>query len=452
MLARPAAIAAMPVADRLTACVAHVGAAPWIVACVLLANFTAICKFAASSSESEVQQYARAVLDVILSDDGIVRELTTKRLGGLQHVFATAAAFQLSRHNSRSGIPAPMRHLYTDVNSFLYKQYRADGLALAMNIYETIFGSAILLSNFRLFDYPALDYTMRSHIADYGMDVLIESLKRSISTYLTTGDVPAMHINDGLKYISEVFGDQCSRVQRTSKGDDSFPRAPGWESIDKITHLLGHDCAYIVPREEWNARVFHHEAATQKADFRSPVSISAGFAETLTEAFLQLATIGKTVDIRWSYTTVVELLHGVMMHDAAICAEYRQAFADAIWKRIRENVVMRFFPATLRVYLDFMGFALFLMPIRGAWMQGQKERMRRLLYVDLRPLFDKNEAMVNGESMREALLPQAMRYESGRFFYRGGFGRGEESEIAEPPMGSVSALEGVKDKYDRDDH
>jgi hypothetical protein len=49
---------------------------------VLLANFTAICEFAVSSSESEVQQYARAVLDVMLSADGIVRELTPKRHSG----------------------------------------------------------------------------------------------------------------------------------------------------------------------------------------------------------------------------------------------------------------------------------------------------------------------------------------------------------------------------------
>ena len=57
--------------------------------------------------------------------------------------------------------------------------------------------------------------------------------------------------------------------------------------------------------------------------------------------------------------------------------------------------------------------------------------------------------MIEKTTMEEALLPQVMRYGDGVFFYTGSFGRGEEARINPPPPDSASALEGVKDDFDR---
>jgi len=120
---------------------------------VLLANFHNICKFASQERDSEIRQYARAILDVILSDNAIVKILTTRNLIALHHVFRLAEKFELKQSYSSIGIPALVRNLYVDNNSFLYRQYRADGLALTINIYEAIFSSEALLENFNLFYY-----------------------------------------------------------------------------------------------------------------------------------------------------------------------------------------------------------------------------------------------------------------------------------------------------------
>ena len=69
--------------------------------------------------------------------------------------------------------------------------------------------------------------------------------------------------------------------------------------------------------------------------------------------------------------------------------------------------------------------------------------MRRLLYIDLKPLLDKEEKMVNDELMKDALLPNHLDYKDGKFIYTFGFGKGPQQEILEPPLGSTSALEGV---------
>jgi hypothetical protein len=85
---------------------------------------------------------------------------------------------------------------------------------------------------------------------------------------------------------------------------------------------------------------------------------------------------------------------------------------------------------------------------QNEWTEEQKERVRRLLYVDLSPRFDRNESMINNKPMEEALLPEVMRYEGGHFYYRARYGEGEEVEIARPPKGANSALEGVKSEFD----
>lgn len=67
--------------------------------------------------------------------------------------------------------------------------------------------------------------------------------------------------------------------------------------------------------------------------------------------------------------------------------------------------------------------------------------MKRLLYIDLKPLLDADAEMVNKVRMKDALLPTSMDYKDGNFTYRFGFGLGEEAIIPPPPAGSKSALE-----------
>ena len=119
-----------------------------------------------------------------------------------------------------------------------------------------------------------------------------------------------------------------------------------------------------------------------------------------------------------------------------------------MWEQIAANVINRHYPAALRTYLEFIGFcAASDENQRQGWVGEQAERMKRLLYVDLKPLLDTNTEMVNKEKMKDALLPKSMDYKDGNFTYRFGFGRGEEKVIPAPPEGSRSALEGVDLEY-----
>ena len=410
---------------------------------VLLYNFEDICKATHNhKQDEEINQSARAILDVVLSDESVVKILTTKRLDALQYIFAIVEKHRVSRRDSGIGIPKIVRNLFYDKESFFYKHLDRGGLALSLNIYESIFDSRIILTNFDLFGYPTLDYSMRREIGTVGINVFIEALSRAIKTYLKTGNVPARHINNGLSYLSETFGDLCFKISTEEKRgiDTKYHLKDDWWALHLIADFLGHDYPFLGYQEELNQAITEREKTTSEVDFYSDSTINAGIAAALYKAFEQLSYIENTTD---TYHIVLELLHG-MISESERKEGYRGPFEKRMWEQIGNNVVKRCYPAALRTYLVFIGFCMASdRNQRQGWIGEQAERMRRLLYVDLKPLLDEGAEMVNKEKIKDALLPQLMDYKDGHFTYKFGFGEGEEKIISPPPEGARSALEGI---------
>lgn len=410
---------------------------------VLLHNFQDICKAAHERKRNdETGQSARAILDVILSDGSVVKILTTKRLDALQFIFVVIEKHGISRRESGIGIPKVVQNLFYDKESFFYKHIEREGLALSSNIYEVIFGSSVILTNFDLFGYPTLEYSMRKEIGLAGINVFIEALSRAIKTYLKTGNVPARYINNGLSHLSEIFGDLCLTISTEEKRgvDTKYNLKDEWWALHEIADFLGHGYPFLAHEEELNKEIADREKTASEVDFYSGSTINAGIAAALYKAFEQLSYIENTTD---TYHTVLELLHGIM-YEGEKKEGYRAPFEKRMWEQIAANVIHRHYPAALRTYLEFIGFCLASdREQRQGWVGEQTERMRRLLYVDLKPLIDSDTEMVNNEKMRDALLPKLMNYRDGKFTYKFEFGRREEKEIDPPPEEARSALEGV---------
>lgn len=411
---------------------------------VLLPNFDDICKAIREHGEKEeIHQSASAILDVILSDTAVVKVLTTKKLNALRYVFTTIEKHGVGRRDAGIGIPILVKNLFYDQDSFFYKHINSgEGLALPLNIYETIFDSSVMLTNFDLFGYPTLGYSMRKEIGLAGINVFIEALSRAIKTYLKTGNVPTRHINNGLEHLSQIFGDLCFTISAEESGgvDTKHILKDEWWGLHEIANFLGHDYPFLAHDEKLSQEITNRERETANADFYSGSTINAGIAAVLYKAFEQLSYIENTTD---TYDTVLELLHG-MMYESERKEGYRAPFEKRLWEQIGANVVHRHYPAALRIYLVFIGFCLASdRNQRQGWVGEQAERMRRLLYIDLKPLIDNNTKMVNNEKMKDALLPQLMDYKNGKFTYKFEFGRGEEKEIDPPTEGVGSALEGV---------
>ena len=410
---------------------------------ILLTNFRSICEFASRDDlDIEIRGSAIAILDVILSDETVVKIFTTKRLDALLYIFSEIEKYAINRRHSGIGIPKIVQNLFYDKESFLYKQLDRKGLALSYDIYEAIFASPIILSNFDLFGYPTLGFSIQKDGSDLSINVFIRSLSKAIETYLKTGSVPARHINDGLSHLSGMFGSLCSKlsVEENRGVDTKYSLESEWWSLHNIANFLGHDYPFLAYQDELNIDVIEKEKSASKADFNSNLTINDAIAAVLYKAFAQLSSLKKTNDI---YHIVLELFQ-CMTHEENLKQGYRDPFEKRIWEQIANNVINRYYPAVLRTYLIYIGFSLASdEPQRTGWVGEQAERMRRLLYVDLKPLLEKDEKMANKELMRNILLPDCMDYKDGKFTYKLGFGDGPEKLILPPPDGSASALENI---------
>ena len=368
--------------------------------------------------------------------------MTTKRLDALQFIFTVVEKYSISQREAGIGIPKIAQNLFYDQESFFYKHLGREGLALVSNIYESIFDSAEILTNFDLFGYPTIDYSMRKDIGLSGINVFIEALSRSIKTYLKTGNVTPRHINNGLSHLSDIFGDLCIKISTEEKRgvDSKYSLKDEWWALQHIATFLGHDYPFLAYQEELKQEVIEREKTASEVSFSSDSTINAGVAAALYKAFEQLSYIENTDDI---YHTVLELLEG-MIYENERKEGYRGPFEKRMWEQIGANVVKRHYPAALRTYLVFIGFCLASDGNqRQGWIGKQADRMRRLLYIDLKPLIDNDTKMVNEKRMKDALLPKSMDYKNGKFTYISGFGRGEENEIEPPQEGSSSALKDV---------
>ena len=124
-------------------------------------------------------------------------------------------------------------------------------------------------------------------------------------------------------------------------------------------------------------------------------------------------------------------------------------FTEKLWKKIFYNVREKCYPALLWVYLDMMGYFLS-GEDKGSdgWAVGEARKLRRLLYLDLKPMIEAGELMVNEELVGEALLPISIKYENGNFVYHSGNKLSKPVIISQPPEGEKSMLEGFQPSED----
>ncbi len=408
---------------------------------VLLENFDRICK-CATEDRSKTGNDARNILDVLLSEGSMVKLLSTYRLDGLLYIIEVLKKYKVDQRDTPKGVPLLVRGLFFDSDSFLYRQLDDSGLALSANLYDSLFNSPEILANFDIFGYPTVSFSAKGSTSDSTVNVFIESMSRSIETYLKTGNIPARNINRGIEHLSNIFGELCSNTQleKDEMGENTATLTSSWWSLHRIAHFFGHDYLFIGREEVLNVDVTNREKTAQTAGFFSDTTINSAIAGALYKAFEQLSVIKKTND---RYNHVLDLLHGIV-YEPALKEGYVKPFEDRIWEQIGKNVLGKYYPMVLKTYLDFIGFCLVGdNGQRRGWAGEQAERMRRLLYVDLKPQIDNDEKMVDGTPMREALLPDCMDYRNGKYYYTMGFGRGPEVEITPPPIGSISALDGV---------
>lgn len=412
---------------------------------IVLDNFVSICEAIKNKKDKDTSGLAQATLDVLLSDKSVVEILTTKRVDALLYMLHQLEKNEISERHTYVGLDKISESLFHDQNSFLYSQLDGKGLALPYNLYDSLFKSPWIISNYDIFGTNVMGYSP-SILNRKSLKVFIEALRSSMIAYFSGEELSARNINNGLKALSGIFGEIVRKIAKQEKGQggtrDSMEEE--WSMLWDITTFVSHDYNFFPSTYRGNKispTVLAHENRAVEIGFESD-QISAAIGAFVYKGLTHLSYIENTTDY---YHTALDLIHTIYF-DGHINNGFVTHITKEIWGQIGRNVIKRHYPNILKPYLTFMGLALAdnSSPKGGTgWMPTETERLRRLLYIDLKPLFEAKAEMVNGTPMIDELLPQTMRYEKGKFVYVYELGKGSESIITEPPVGAESGLKDV---------
>lgn len=406
---------------------------------LLLHNFEAICKAASNETASLVTNNARVILDVVLSEDVIVKILTTKRIDALQYVFTILDKYDITPNISRLGFPVLIRNLFLDEKSFFYKHLdQKNGLALSSDIYRTVLGSKNLLSSYNVFGYPTLRFIKKQPTL-LGTKVIIKILSGLILKYLKGENISSRYITDGFEYLDETFQSVVWKVNPDQKNDDNY-----W-ILYEIVNFIGHEYTRLGKGEgqlSEDRLKSERDLGSVKANYFNDVSkINPGAAALMYKLLIYLGSINSS---DYTYHLILQLLD-TMIHEPLKLDGFQKLFEDRVWVQISKNIVRQHYPNALRPYLVYIGF---LLSGDGTlnhtkWEKQEMDKMQKLLYIDLKPLFESNEKMVDDTLMKDILLPNNLEYKNGKFIYKHSYGINRTAEITEPAEYSEFVLKDI---------
>lgn len=375
---------------------------------LLMINFEDIC-IAIKSTEEEISQSTRSMINIALSDDDIVEILTTKTLDKLIGLFELIEKHKINSDDLPVCLPKIIQNLLLEQQSFFYKHLEINGLAISSNIYNIFFFNN-LTKKFNLLGDPNLSYFGEQEFKAVRIRVYIAALSSFIKAYRGSLNVPPLHITSGLWNLNELLMNLCLKIrnQESLEINTSYGLREEVEGVRIITDFLA-KLETIKDKATNNDRMSFQDK-----------TVNSYLAQSISRAVESLAYMKNSTHI---YYLVLNLFNGIDLRSENSVG-YLAEFENYMWETIAKNVLKGQYPTTLKIYLIYFGMLLVPNCLRSnKWMEDQSERLRKALYVDLKPLLDKDTTMVNGAQMKATLLPENIVYADGNFIYIDNFGK-----------------------------
>lgn len=360
-------------------------------------------------------EYARAVLDTILSEKKVAVYIANGRLDFLFHFISEVKRNDLTKRSLWSVSESLLKCLFEDRNSHLYNQLRHGGLSVSANLYEVLFYDQKILDNLDTLD------TWNSYlIEDEGLlleekylKVYLKALENALEGYWFSpaGNFGHQSFNSGFRNL----GDYARRLVYFANQD-----ATKMTQAVRLLNSIANFSEDIFIRK-YEKAVQENKATSSDInvdhDRNIGSSITAHYVFFLSEFLESLAMLdGEGEEVRMiALHASMSVLSGIASPSGEAFTNLRSVCRSLIWGKIRDNVEKGHFPAILRVYLSFMSFNSSNLDPHYV-----EERNKLITYLEstLKPKILAGEKMINDKDlMEEALLPKSVVFnrETGKF-------------------------------------
>lgn len=368
--------------------------------------------------EEKCAEYARAVLEVVLSEPKVATYITTSRLDFLVSFFEEVKSKKLTQKSIGHTIEKIINSLFNNPSSFLYTHFELSGLSLIIDLNKHIFHDLHILSNFRPLGYwYSYDRDIDSgYFNQKRLTVYLNSFSNAIQAYWNDHEnrknlshedrVNPRYLWDGFNSLNSYVTNCVFEINGSNK-----------EEQRKLCFTLLGDIARFVGREipKFYKNAFE-QSLLEDTDINPPYKpreyspgFSINYAEFVKEFLEELSLIkNKDLLVRHIALDATNEIFDSYENEKEenIFAGIREYIIKIIWEKINDNI-NGFYPPLLRVYL-----AIFYLD-RGntqKWFTEERNKLISLLYNDLKPKIENKEIMADCELFEKELLPSYIEF------------------------------------------
>lgn len=358
-----------------------------------------------SKKDNIYQQYAHSLIAIVLTDTKVVSYIATERIDFIINFTKAIKDKGLRRYKVGDSFNTLVTELYTNPDSYLYRQQEDKGTGLYASVNNTIFGSKYFLREFqpiKMWKYYGLDVGI-THAEAY-----IEVFLRSLETAIKKDAFKDYEIGEQISYILFTLNDYVRELVTSDTEPGKFNRYK--RIIQKIETLYGTTFINLYTEAVKNNKVSGiEEKAEKQGRYSRQQSLTAAYADALAEFLGEIGNYDKeNIFLRLMASNATENLISYIPQ-GKVTDNILKTFFEYIWDLIKQNVEQGAYPTILRAYIP----AIYLFGLTSTSKIIKNERQKLIDYMNqvVKPKLKDNLKMNDRATLMESvILPNEVEY------------------------------------------
>jgi hypothetical protein len=347
--------------------------------------------------DTSPSQYAYSLFDTALTDKIVSNYIATKRIDFIWNFTKTIVNKRLDGRSLRGGFNSIVSQLFTDSNSYLYRQSEYQGTGRFAPVNNLIFGSKYLAQSFE----PIRAWSHVRTGTDIKSEDCVEVFLRALESTIKNDAFNNWQVGESVGLAMYELVEYAGKLVYSS--DDSLNEHH--MALWRIQQFFDRGFLDLYSKALKAGKVSDIEKSAPKGEKYRQQSLTATYAECYVD-FLSELSRNQKHDMSLHGLVVLSL--DELLENASYNS-IRDTFNEYAWEAIEHSVGQGFYPTFVSVYIRIMYFKG---SRDGAWTKLERAKLMKYVNGELKKKI-KARTMMNNERdyMEDFLLPYEMKYD-----------------------------------------
>jgi hypothetical protein len=355
-------------------------------------------KLEGQKKDTSPTQYAYSLFNTALTDKAVSSYIATSRIDFIWNFTQAIIRKRLDGHSLRGGFNSIVSQLFTNSNSYLYRQSEYQGTGRFAPINNLIFGSKYLAQSFE----PIRAWNeLGGSSADVKAEEYVQVFLRALESSIKNDAFSNSRVGESIGLAMYELVEYARRLVFSSDDALNEHHMAFW----RIEQFFNRGFLELYSDAIKAGKVSDTEKSAPKGEKYRQQSLATTYAECYVDFLGELSRYQKD-DMSLHQLVVLSLDE---LFQNVEYSNMRDRFSEYAWEAIDNSVGKGFYPAFVNVYIRIMYFKR---SKEGAWIKAERAKMMKLINGDLKKKI-KARAMMNNKHdyMEDFLLPREMKYD-----------------------------------------